>query len=197
MKYTFLIISFFLCTLWQESQGQALKVNAPFLLAGSPNLGVEFTVSNQLAINGDVLWLPYMFKESESVFKVFQSTIDLRYYVNPKYYHNNNMFDGFYLGPYVMYGQYNIGINRHSPVESNKRYVGWGMSLGVSMGYKFYLSRRFRLDINLGVGVAHLAYDTYFLGREWAEYPIGKDDTELWVGPTKFGVNLVYNINIK
>lgn len=197
MKYLlYILISLFsLSSL--SSSGQAIKTNIPLILVGTPNLGFEFTVGSQFAVNIEGLWTPYMFKKSESVFRVFQTSADFRYYIKPKYYHTNNMFDGLYLGPYVMYGAYNVGFNRADPVESNDRYVGWGISTGLNIGYKMYLSRSLRLDFNVGVGYAHLQYDTYRLGKEHSEYPYKMKETKPWIGPTKFGIHLVYNIGRK
>lgn len=177
-----------------NAKAQMVKVNAPLILAGTPNVGFEFTVSQQMTINADVLWMPYMFKKTEEVFRSFQTSADLRYYVKPKYFYTNNMFDGFYVGPYIMYGDYNIGIKKKDDTKTSNRYQGWGLSTGVSLGYKFYLSRRLRLDVNLGLGYAHLQYDTYELGGEYADYPTSIKDTRSWVGPTKFGVHLGYNL---
>lgn len=173
--------------------GQAIKTNLPLILAGSPNVGIEWNIGQQFSVNGDVLWMPYMFKKDESVFRTLIGSVDFRYYVKPKYYYTNNTFDGFYIGPYAMYGNFNIGFNKGAN-ETSYRWKGWGVSAGVSLGYKFYLSRRFRLDLNLGLGYAHLQYDKYLLGGQWAEYPVEKKDTKMWIGPTKFGVHLVYNI---
>lgn len=177
----------------KQSDAQAIKINVPTALVGTPNLGVEFTVTQQLSVSGDVLWAPYMYKKNEEVFRALLGTAELRYYVRPKYYYTNDLFDGFYMGPYVMYGNFNIGFYKGEEQESF-RYKGWGVSGGLSLGYKFYLSKRFRLDLNLGVGYAHLQYDKYLLGGEWAEYPLSRKDTKMWIGPTKFGVYLVYNL---
>ncbi len=198
MRYIILciLVAFFSLTS-TKSQGQALKTNLPLILVGSPNIGFEYTLGNQFSLNADILWTPYLFKKSESVFRVLQTSAEFRYYFNPKYYYTNNMFDGFYIGPYLMYGNYNVGINKHAPVESNDRYVGWGVSAGLSIGYKLYLSRRFRLDFNLGVGYAHLEYDTYYLGGEFSEQPYKLKNTKGWIGPTKFGIHLVYNFGVK
>ncbi len=89
-----------------------------------------------------------------------------------------------------------ISISDFGGVKSGKvtGYKGWGISAGLSLGYKFYLSKRFRLDLNLGLGYAHLQYDKYQLGGEWADYPLELKDTRAWFGPTKFGVHLVYNL---
>ncbi len=178
----------------RQANAQAIKIDLPYLLMGGPNIGAEFTLSQQLTINGDILWLPYMFKKKEEVFRVLQTSVDLRCYVNPKFYYTNDMFDGLYVGPYFMYGRFNIGLSTHSNPADDRRFMGWGVSAGVSVGYKFYLSRRLRLDLNMGIGYAHLQYDKFILGGEWAEYPIAIKDTQYWIGPTKFGVHLVYNL---
>lgn len=175
------------------ARGQALKVNTPLLLAGTPNLGFEMTLSRQFSFNADVLWMPYLFKKNEEVYRAFIGSVDLRYYFKPKYYYTNDMFDGFYMGPYVEGGNFNMGYFRGKGRES-KRYKGWGLSAGISLGYKFYISRRFRLDLNMGLGYAHLQYDVYRLGGEWAQYPVELKATKAWVGPTKFGIHLVYNL---
>jgi hypothetical protein len=192
--YFLVALGFALLAGAQQANAQSIKTNMPFLLAGSPNIGFELTVSQQLTVNADVLWMPYMFKKKEEVFRVLQTSGDLRYYVRPKFYYTHSMFDGFYLGPYVMWGQFNIGIATHENPLDDRRWKGWGLSAGMSLGYKFYLSRRFRLDLNLGIGYAHMQYDTYKLGGEWAEYAESYKDTKWWIGPTKFGVHLVFNI---
>ena len=174
-------------------KAQAIKTNVPLLLVGTPNVGMEFTVSQQFTTNLDILWMPYMFKKHEEVLRALVGSADLRYYVKPRYYYTNNMYDGFYLGPYVEAGNFNIGFWRGEERESY-RYKWWGISAGLSLGYKFYLSKRFRLDLNLGLGYAHLQYDKYQLGGEWADYPLELKDTRAWFGPTKFGVHLVYNL---
>ena len=174
-------------------KAQAIKTNVPLLLVGTPNVGMEFTVSQQFTTNLDILWMPYMFKKHEEVLRALVGSADLRYYVKPRYYYTNNMYDGFYLGPYVEAGNFNIGFWRGEERESY-RYKGWGISAGLSLGYKFYLSKRFRLDLNLGLGYAHLQYDKYQRGGEWADYPLELKDTRAWFGPTKFGVHLVYNL---
>ena len=174
-------------------KAQAIKTNVPLLLVGTPNVGMEFTVSQQFTTNLDILWMPYMFKKHEEVLRALVGSADLRYYVKPRYYYTNNMYDGFYLGPYVEAGNFNIGFWRGEERESY-RYKGWGISAGLSLGYKFYLSKRFRLDLNLGLGYAHLQYDKYQLGGEWADYPLELKDTRAWFGPTIFGVHLVYNL---
>ena len=175
------------------AKAQAIKTNLPLILAGTPNIGVEFTLSQQFTVNTDILWMPYMFKKHEEVFRALIGSVDVRYYVKPRYYYTNNMYDGFYVGPYVEGGNFNVGLWQGEDKESFRR-KGWGLSAGVSLGYKFYLSKHFRLDLNLGLGYAHIQFDKYQLGGEWNGYALELKNTRAWYGPTKFGIHLTYNL---
>ena len=194
--YILLILGLIISVHGFESYSQvAVKVNIPITLVGSPNVGAEVLIGQQFTVNGDFLWLPYLWKKEEEVFRALQTSVDLRYYPNPRYYYTSTFYDGLYFGPYAMYGNFNIGLaGSDGLTDDDIRYRGWGISGGVSVGYKLFLSTRFRLDINVGLGYARLQYNTYQLGGEWSEWPTTIDDTKDWIGPTKFGVHLVYNL---
>lgn len=177
-----------------QAKGQALKTNVPFTLVGSPNFGIEWSVGRQLTLNVDAMWLPYLFKKDEEVFRALIGSIDFRYYVNPKYYYTNDLWDGFYIGPYGMMGNFNIGLKDKDPEKTSYRRKGWGISAGLTGGYKFYLSSRFRIDANICIGYANLQYDKYQLGGEYADFKLESKKTKGYVGPTKIGISLVYNI---
>lgn len=177
-----------------DTKSQALKTNLPLILSGSPNIGVEWSVGRLLTANVDVSWMPYMFKKNEEVFRVLAGSIDFRYYLNPKYYYTNDLWDGFYVGPYVTAGNFNVGLKEKNEEKTSYRRRGWGVSCGVSAGYKFYLSSRLRLDTNIGLGYAHFQYDKYQLGGEFANFPEEIKKTKSYIGPTKIGVSIVYNI---
>jgi hypothetical protein len=176
------------------SLAQSIKTNVPLLLTGSPNIGIETTLTRQLTLDAEVMWMPYMFKKHEEVFRASMGSIECRYHVNPAHYYTNDSWDGFYVGPYALYGQFNIGRYRHHDMDRSFRRKGWGVSGGLTAGYKFYLSPRFKIDINVGLGYAHLQYNKYKLGGEYADFPLEQKATKAWIGPTKFGVYLVYNI---
>ncbi|MDR1414768.1 MAG: DUF3575 domain-containing protein [Odoribacteraceae bacterium] len=175
------------------ARAQAVKVNLPLWLAGSPNAGIEWTMGSQFTVNGEVLWMPYMFKQHEEVFRALVTSVDFRYYIAPPYYYTDDSWDGFYVGPYALYGEFNVGLFKKKAAE-NFRNAGWGVSGGISTGYKFYLSPRFRVDVNIGIGYAHLQYDKFLLGGEYRDYPLESKITKVWIGPTKFGVHLVYSL---
>jgi hypothetical protein len=186
-----LIVTFLLSA---GAKAQGLKTNVPFILSGSPNFGIEWSVGRLLTLNADVMWMPYLFKKNEEVFRVLVGSIDFRYYLNPKYYYTNDLWDGVYVGPYAMAGNFNIGLKDKDENKTSYRRAGWGLSAGLTAGYKFYLSSRFRVDLNVGVGYAQLQYDKYELGGDYADFKLESKKTKSYVGPTKFGVSLVYNI---
>lgn len=197
MKYFLrcLLSGIALCLLYSPSaDAQTVKTNIPLILTGNPNIGTEWFIGKQFSVNGDILWAPYLFKKDEEVFRTLIGSVDFRYYINPKYYYANDLWDGLYVGPYAMAGNFNIGLKNSDDTKTSYRRKGWGLSTGVTAGYKFYISDRFRMDINIGLGYAHLQYDKYQLGGEYAEYPLEKKKTKAYWGPTKFGVHLVYNI---
>lgn len=173
---------------------QSIKTNIPLWLTGSPNIGFEYTLTRQVTLNAEALWMPYMFKDGEEVFRVLEGSIEARYYIDPRNYYTNDSWDGFYVGPYAMYGNFNIGLIKDDDKASSIRRKGWGVSGGVSAGYKFAFGTRWALDLNIGLGYAHLQYDKYPLGGEYVNYPLELKKTRSWIGPTKFGVHLVYNI---
>ena len=150
-------------------QAQSVKVNIPFWLTGSPNVGFEYTLTRQLTVNGEVLWMPYLFKKHEEVFRALQSSVELRYYVNPRNFYTNDSWDGFYIGPYAMYGNFNIGLLKHNDPDAT------------------YRAKNDR-------GYAHLQYNKYYWGGEYVNFPLERKKTKRWIGPTKFGINLTYNI---
>lgn len=193
MKRLLLGLCLLVCSL-VGAKAQIVRVNTPFALVGAPNIGFELTLTRQLTVSADVMWLPYLFKKDEEVFRTLQSSIEMRYYISPKSFYVNDSWDGFYVGPYAMFGNFNIGLLKHNdPLQSYRR-KGWGVSGGVSTGYKFAFNSRWGLDINLGLGYAHLQYDKYYLGGEYAKYPLEKKKTKSWIGPTKFGIYLTYNL---
>ena len=177
-----------------QIKGQGIKTNVPLSLSGSPNFGVEWSVGRLLTVNAEAMWMPYLFKKNEEVFRVLVGSIDFRYYLNPKYYYTNDLWDGFYVGPYVMAGNFNIGLKNKDENKTSYRRVGWGLSAGLTTGYKFYLSSRFRIDVNAGIGYAQMQYDKYELGGDYADFKLESKKTKSYIGPTKVGVSLVYNI---
>lgn len=106
-------------------------------------------------VNGEVLWMLYLFKKYEEVFWVFQSSVELCYYVNFCNFYINDLWDGFYIGFYVMYGNFNIGLLKYNDLLQSYCCKGWGVLGGILIGYKFVFNFCWGLDLNIGLGYVY------------------------------------------
>lgn len=175
------------------SSAQMIKLNGPATLAGCPNFGYEHQLTPHLSAAGDLIWLPYMSDKHEEVFRTLQIAGEIRYYFDPTA--NNRLTSGWYVGGYAMYGDFNIGRYRHNDMDKSFRRMGWGVSAGVSVGWKYAFNDHWQMDINLGIGYAHLQYHKYKLGGAYRYKPIGTWRTSNWIGPTRFSVSFGYIID--
>lgn len=174
---------------------QMIKLNGPGTLAGCPNIGYEHGLTPKLSLAGDVIWLPYMSDKHEEVFRTLQITGEVRYYFRPTNDQPYTVPAGWYLGGYAMYGDFNIGRYRHNDMDQSFRRAGWACSAGISAGWKYAFNNRWQMDINLGVGYAHLQYHKYKLGGAYRDRPLGTWRTRHWVGPTRFSISFGYVID--
>lgn len=177
------------------ADAQMIKVNAPAILVGTPNIGYEHGLTPHISVSGDIMWLPYLSKKHEEVFRSLQVAGECRYYFKESEHVCNKIAKGWYAGIYAMYGNFNIGIYRNNDMDQSFRRQGWGCSAGVSGGWKYEFNRHWQMDINLGVGYAHLQYDKYKLGGLYKNYPMKRKQTRGWVGPTRFSISIGYIID--
>lgn len=172
------------------ASAQMVKINAPAALAGCPNFGYEHQLTPRLSAAGDLLWLPYKWGHDHEVFRSLQLAGELRYYFDEA--SGERLAAGWYLGAYAMYGDFNIGLKRdNAQGDPSYRRQGWGVSAGVSGGWKHRFSSHWQMDINLGVGYAHLQYHKYRLDDPQA-LRIGTWHTRPWVGPVRFSISFGY-----
>lgn len=171
---------------------QMIKMNGPATLAGIPNIGYEHAFTPKFSVSADAFWLPYLTKKHEQVFRSFQAAAEARYYFKASLRDNDYLTDGWYIGAYLLFGNYNIGLYRHNDMDRSFRRRGWGGSAGISVGWKYEFNRHWQMDVNLGIGYAHLVYDKYKLGGMYANHPLSRFNHYNWVGPTRFSVSFGY-----
>lgn len=176
------------------AKSQMIKMNGPAILCGSPNIGYEHGLSRHFSISGDVIWLPYMKKKHEEVFRSFQAAAEGRYYFKPSEHDADYIATGWYAGAYAMWGDFNIGLYRHHDMDRSVRRRGWGVSAGISGGWKYEFNKHWQMDINLGIGYAHLQYNKYKLGGLYENHPYIRKKTRGYFGPTRFSVSFGYII---
>lgn len=158
------------------AQRVALKTNALYWLASTPNLGAEFRVNRHVTFN---------FEAAYNRIKVFN--IDTKgAVINPevRYWFSARPQAGHFLGIAGIGADYNF---RHK----GKRYKGDLYGGGLTYGYSFVLSRHWSLEATAGVGIAHLQ------GKKYAKdekEPQEANVKEWKFIPVKAGVSFVYII---
>lgn len=191
-KKLFLVIAIVGISTAAFSQKIALKTN---LLYGAytytPNLGIEMGVNKRSTLDFGVGYNPWNLKGNELDNKKlvhWLAQIEYRYWLCQK-------FSGHFFGLHALGSQFNIG-GHELPLlfEKNSkhyRYEGYGYGGGISYGYQFYLSKRWSLEANIGVGYARLNYDKYDCVKCGSKLDSEKKN---YIGPTKAGISLIYII---
>lgn len=97
-------------------------------------------------------------------------------------------FDGHFVGLHVHGGNFNVANLNFLDTE-NQRHQGYLLGAGLTYGYNWSLSNRWKLEAVVGLGYAYLDYDCYpcaSCGKKLS------DDTKHYFGPTKLAFSLIY-----
>lgn len=156
-----------------RAQRVAVKTNIADWITVSPNLGLEFTISNRLSIDLSIAAAPFKIKE-DLYYQHIRLQPELRYwFLSPLTRH--------YAGITAFYSTYDIGYKK-------KGYYGDSYAAGLTYGYNRILSRRWNLELSAGVGAIHYRMIRYTPGT-----PHPEPNEEGWkIAPVKLGVAFVY-----
>lgn len=161
---------------WQSLSAQdvALKTNALYWGATTPNISVEFATSNKFTLEVMGAYNPWTFKDDKKM-RFWLVQPEMKYWFCEK-------FEGHFIGVHLHGAQFFGGFNK-------KRYDGYLAGFGLSYGYDWILSPHWNLEAEIGLGYAHLWYD------ESDRIPCLKCKTPKqkdYVGPTKAALSIVY-----
>lgn len=158
----------------------AVKTNGLYWATTTPNIGVEFGLSEKLTLDVSANYNPWNLGGNKKL-KHWLVQPELRYWLCER-------FNGHFLGVHAHYAEYNVGGIKMLGIE-RYRYEGNLYGGGISYGYHWILNKRWSLEATVGVGYAYLDYTKYNCGECGAKI---KDDTRSYWGPTKAGINLIY-----
>ncbi len=159
-----------------------IKSNTLYWATATPNLGLEFGLGAKTTLEVSGNYNPFTFNDGRK-WKHWLVQPELRFWTCEK-------FNGHFFGVHGFYGEFNAANLKILNME-NYRKEGdlWGA--GISYGYQWIIGKRWNLEATIGVGYAHLSYDTYecghcgdFVGHKVKNY----------VGPTKIGLSFIYFI---
>jgi len=172
-------------SLTSHAQHIALNNNLLFDVMGSFSAGVEMTCSgsNTIEVYGSIR--PWKRGEDE-VHKHW--TVQAQYRLWPC-----QVMNGFFWGPYVHGGQFNIGnkelmFGLLKGLKPN-RYEGWLLGGGVGVGYEYALAKHWNVGAEIGAGYTYINY------KKYACEVCGnlKDDGAYhYIGISRLGLSIIY-----
>lgn len=144
-----LFIRILLCTVLvlvckiSYSQTVAVKTNALYWLAATPNIGLEVAMGNRVTLDLEGAYNPWTFKDDKKM-RFWLAQPEVKYWFCEK-------FEGHYLGLHLHGAQFYGGF-------CDKRYDGYLAGGGLTYGYDWIISPHWNLELAAGVGYAHLWY---------------------------------------
>ncbi len=173
LKYLVVIALFTLFATPKSSAQTHLKVNALYVAALLPNIGIETKLNSNFTLEAEMfgsLWKSI----NDKPYLVVAALAGTRYYINES-------FEGFYIGAYASGNKFKVSKWNYT---ANSVQRGWGMSLGGTIGYQIEISPKCNMDFYVGGGFHHAWYwgqrvdtgDTYVgwnKSAEWLPYRAG------------------------
>lgn len=186
-KFLLLLVVIISCiTTTASAQRFALKTNALYWAAATPNLGAELALSEHSTLNATLQYNPFTIGADNKI-QHFLFKPEYRYWFSEK-------FTRLFIGASVFGGTFEVGgfklpFGLFKRLQTNY-YKGNAFGAGISVGYSFYISPHFNIETTLGVGIARLSYHTEPVGKP---APVNyKNSHKVLPVPTEFGVSFVY-----
>jgi len=186
-KKTTILILLLIITHCIPVRGQHIAINNNLLfdVAGAFSAGVEIPLmnSNSLELYGSIR--PWK-RGDEEVHKHW--TVQAQYRLWPC-----QVMNGFFWGPYVHGGQFNIG-NETLPFGLLKglkpnRYEGWFLGGGIGVGYEYALAKHWNIGAEIGAGYTYINYKKYACEVCGILRDEGKYN---YIGISRIGLSLIY-----
>ncbi len=174
-------------SLGTTAQQWAAKTNLIYWATTTPNLGIEVALSKHSTINISANYNPW----------TIDSHIKLQHwFVKPEYrYWFTEKYTRAFVSAHLLGGEFDFGGFRPPfrlfDALVQRYYKGSIVALGVGVGYQFYISPHWNLELSAGVGVARLDYDR--ISRVASEPK--RHDTRWMPIPTEIGLSFVYLFN--
>ncbi len=171
----------------------AVKTNVLYLATSTPNIGVEFALSEKITLSLTGAYNPFNLSSNdcESCGTV-QSKIK-HYLVMPELkYWTSQSFQRSFFGLHGIVGHYNMAAISFIKPLKDYRYQGNAYGAGISYGYNWAIGKRWGLEASAGVGYLRIDYKKY--EKEKCGEFIGNFTHDYW-GPTKLGLSLIYFID--
>ena len=169
-----------------------LRSNGLYDLALCPNIGIEIQTDLGLAWQLDYIGAWWNSPSRNRFFSNYAFQTEIRYYLaSPKM---TFPYTGHHVG---LYGQMITYDFEFGGTGYQSRDLDYTFGIGASYGYSFPLSKRWSLDLTIGLGYFQSRYDEYNPRDVYDGKHFIKNETrrlKFW-GPTKLEATFVWNIN--
>lgn len=172
-KYIVLLVLMFVATDQLSAQQFAVKTNALYWATTTPNLGIEFAVNSKITVDINSGFNPWRFSDKHQL-KAWYIQPEARWWLCKKY-------AGHFFGINGGYADYKTRWNYPTLYDGNL------YSLGLSYGYSWMLSKRWNLEVELGLGYTHLKYKKKHIAET-----CNSNFTREMFGPNKLAVSFSY-----
>ena len=181
-----------------------ISTNLPYDITWIPNYGatsvpsfsVEYYPAKGLySFGADVDFSHWLHPDTHRYNQIHNYTIWARRYFK----RTDDRFRGTYLLANINAAKYGLGF------DASEGYEGEGLGISAGGGWKYYLGRRFYLDLGGTLGLFYSRYDPYVwgndgTGRYYYDY-LGDPDTFVkrrkrlvWFGPTRVFISVGFDI---
>lgn len=177
-----------------SAQQVAVKTNLLYWAAATPNIGIETAVAKHSTIALTANYNPWTIGDDNRIRHWFLRP-EYRYWVAEKY-------TRLYFGVHAIGGEFEVGGFKFPFLGDQiltglpgKYYKGSFIGAGFSIGYQFYVSPHWNIELSAGAGVGRLCYHAEMIGdTEKRSYR----NSVRWLPiPTELGVSFVYLFNSK
>lgn len=167
----------------------SLKTNLLYAATLTPNLGLEIGLDSRFSLyisGGYNPWKREGKRNDNDKLVHWMVLPELRYWLcEPS--------SGHFIGIHAIATEYNIGGHKLLYIfDKDYRYEGWGVGAGFTYGYSWMFTPRWGIEAFLGLGIVQLNFEKTD-NRNWCCNK-SERSTKTYLGPTKMGVSLIYNI---
>ena len=183
-----------------SAQKIAVKSNALYWAAATPNLGFEFALGDRWTFEVEGGYIPWTLDAGRNMkMKHWLVSPEFRYWFC-------NSFQGHFIGLNGNYTQFNIGglpfeapcvfidlceNAAAMPDLRNSRIQGLAVGAGLTYGYAFPIARRWNMEFTAGFGWWYTVYDQYE-SRTCGLFQQRVEKHAL--GPSALGISFIYMI---
>ena len=147
----------------------------------APNLGVEIYLGGRWSVAADASYGMWGFGHTTHTTQTWSAGTEVRYWLQNRRYG----FRRTHIGLSMRGGEFDENY-----FSDGRR--GNALMAGLTVGYRFLLPGRWRVDAGLGAGLTRLDYDRYRYNPRFDSYELqGSRTRNLW-GLTDLHVSLIY-----